>query len=226
MTIYRHGPAEFVMGSDSDDIFQDVLTTARDMIKDAGGGTTIALVGWSRGGMIAPGVAHALLTPEAGDLPRTVAFVGMYDPVDMSPQIPGAWASLHPDVKSVTIVGPNSGDSEKFNVDWPVGETPTATDPEFVRMALENRISVPGATTAVQRLFYNASHGALGGTPGFNSRHLDGGAYDYAIDVKNSIQADRDVRNAIRAAGLTFVPVRLDSWYGFAAKRPPVEHRG
>jgi hypothetical protein len=228
MTIYRHGSADLVRGSDSGAIFQDVLGTARDMIKDAGGGTTIAIVGWSRGAMIGSGVANALLTLEAGDLPRTVAFVGMYDPVDMSDWIPPAWAVVHPDVKAVTIVGPTGGNpsDETFNVDFPVGDQFALNDPIFVRMALLGRISVTGAATVEQRTFYNGSHGALGGTPGFNRLHLDGSDYDYALDRRNSIQADKDVRNGMRAAGLGFVPVRNDDWYGFPDERPPVEYRG
>jgi len=97
-------------------------------------------------------------------------------------------------------------------------------------MARGNRITTAaGATTALKIIPYNASHGALGGTPGYNRRHRDGGDfplnYNYALDVDNSILADEDIRAGMRAAGLSFVPDRDDAWYEFPAQRPPETHR-
>ena len=64
--------------------------------------------------------------------------------------------------------------------------------------------------------------------PGYNKRHRDGGelpeTYDYTLDVRDSIRADKNVRDGMRAAGLTFVPDRDAAWYGFPAERPPKEH--
>jgi hypothetical protein len=231
MTIYRHGPANQQTGSDSDDIFRPVRDDARNMITDAGGGTTIAIVGWSRGAMIGLGVADALRTLAAIDLPRTVAFVGLYDPVDMSAWIDDQWARVHRDVKAITIVGPTADrqTEDAFNVDYDVHDG-GLNNPHFVRMARGNRITTAaGATTELKIIPYNASHGALGGTPGYNRRHRDGGDfprnYDYALDVNNSIRADKDVRNGMRAAGLTFVPDRDVAWHEFPAQRPPETHR-
>jgi hypothetical protein len=226
MTIYRHGPANALSGSDSAAIFQDVVGAARDLIKDAGGGTTIAIVGWSRGGMIASGVANALLAVDVGDLSRTVAFVGMYDPVDMSNWIPPAWANVHADVKAVTIVGPSTGRQERFNVDYAVEDWqgPARDNPVFVRMALAGRITI-GPRTVLQRVLYNASHGAIGGTPGFNRRQVDGSRYDYTIDRRNSIEADRKIRTDLIAVVVNVAPLRNDAWYGFPAQRPPVAYR-
>jgi hypothetical protein len=219
MTIYSPGPAKN-NGGDSKAIFEAVVSAAEGKIRQSGGGTTIALVGFSRGGMIAPGVATALANPPPGSPARQVAFVGMYDPVDMSRAIPAKWARIDARVKNVTIVGPNGGRAPDFNVDYPV-DWPSPTDPPFTRMALGNRITVTGTATNVSRFSYNASHGALGGTPGFNQRHADSGEYDYTRDVINSISADKDIRSGMRAAGLEFVPKRSDSWYGFPATRPP-----
>jgi hypothetical protein len=74
----------------------------------------------------------------------------------------------------------------------------------------------------IVRESYNASHGAIGGTPGYNEDNLDppDGHYDYTKDVENSILADRDVRAGMRAAGID-VPDHPDAWYGFPAVRPP-----
>lgn len=232
MTIYGHGPAQPKAGGDSDEIFVKVRDEARDIINDAGGGTSIALVGFSRGAMIGLGVADALLKLAAHDLPRTVAFVGLYDPVDMSLSIKDEWARVHRDVKAITIVGPTADRQTEaaFNVDYDVVDGPILNNPHFVRMARGGRITTaPGATVVPQRIEYNASHGAIGGTPGYNKRHRDGGEfprnYNYALDVVNSIRADKDIRAGMRAAGLTFVPDRDAAWYGFPDQRPPKEHR-
>jgi RHS repeat-associated protein len=223
MTIYSHGPAE-TDGGDSKAIFNAVVAAAEGRIRESGGGTTIALVGFSRGAMIASGVANALSNPPAGSPARQVAFIGMYDPVDMSHTIPAKWARVDARVENITIVGPSSGRDASFNVDYPVGSVDWG-DPPFTRMALSNRITVTGPATNVSRFSYNASHGALGGTPGFNKRHADGGEYDYLEDVKNSIRADGKIRAGMRAAEFEFVPVRDRAWYGFPDKRPPASVR-
>jgi hypothetical protein len=232
MTYYTAGPDQNGPLDDSAVVFERARDAARALTQDAGGGTTIALVGWSRGAMIASGVAHALLTLADGDLPRTVAFIGMYDPVDMSNGIPPAWATIHAHVQAVTIVGPTADrqTEDAFNVDYPVSGYRGVDNWTFERMALENRITTAqGAAAVPQRKFYNASHGALGGTPGYNKRHRDGGEfpenYDYGLDVQNSILADKDIRAGMRAAGLKFVPDRDAAWYGFPDDRPPKEHR-
>ena len=232
MTYYTAGPDQQGLSDDSGVVFRRARDAARALIQDAGGGTTIALVGWSRGAMIASGVAHDLLKLADGDLPRTVAFIGMYDPVDESNGIPPAWATIHADVQAVTIVGPTADRQtrDEFNVDYPVSGYRGIDNWAFERMARGNRITTAaGATTELKRKFYNASHGAIGGTPGYNKRHRDGGEfpenYNYGLDVQNSILADKDVRAGMRAAGLTFVPDRDVAWYRFPDQRPPKEHR-
>ncbi|MFN7811972.1 MAG: hypothetical protein ACK5SI_04840 [Planctomycetia bacterium] len=232
MTYYTAGPDQQGLSDDSGVVFRRARDAARSLIQDAGGGTTIALVGWSRGAMIASGVAHDLLKLADGDLPRTVAFIGMYDPVDESNGIPPAWATIHADVQAVTIVGPTADRQtrDEFNVDYPVSGYAGLDNWTFERMARGNRITTAaGATTELKREVYNASHGAIGGTPGYNKRHRDGGEfpenYDYTLDVQNSIRADKDIRAGMRAAGLTFVPDRDAPWYRFPAERPPEDHR-
>lgn len=178
--------------------------------------------------MIASGVANDLLTLTPGDLPRTVVFVGMYDPVDMSDGIDDAWARVHRDVKAVTIVGPAHEFSTKpalprYNVDYD----------SFTRMALgENthrgfqwRVTHQG-TVDVVRKTYNASHGAIGGTPGYNKVTKDppDGDYNYVEDRRDSIQSDKDIRDGMRRVGLEFVPDRTDAWYSFPATRPPRQY--
>jgi hypothetical protein len=73
---------------------------------------------------------------------------------------------------------------------------------------------------------YNASHGAIGGTPGYNEDNEDppAGAYNYVEDRRDSIQSDKDIRDGMRRAGLKFVPERAEAWYGFPAVRPPSQY--
>jgi hypothetical protein len=221
MTIYEPGPPS-TDGSESDDIFWAVRNLAEGMIQDAGGGTSIALVGFSRGAMIASGAANALANTPAGALPRNVVFVGMYDPVDMSAQVNDDWARIGADVKAVMIVGPTgpgSADEDAVhnNVDYD----------GFARMANRNiwrRWLIGHAgTVIIDRRTYNASHGSIGGTPGYNDDNLEPprGVYDYAEDRRNSILSDQDIRAAMRGARLEFVPDRNAAWYGFPATRPP-----
>jgi pimeloyl-ACP methyl ester carboxylesterase len=236
MTIYRYGPVW--TGTDSDDIQRDVVARANEIIRDAGGGTKVALVGWSRGAMIALWAANELSGPAAqvGGMQRTVEFVGLYDPVDMATAIPSDEhvrgenaARIQPGIRRVMIVGPK--ETPNNNVDYPVGLPSYWTgliltpDPIFVRMAQNDRITALGATTVVDRIEYNASHGAIGGCPGYNVHlvSIPDGDYSYADDRRDSILSDTDIRNGMRAAGLDFVPDRGDpdeDWYGFPATRP------
>jgi hypothetical protein len=238
MTIYTYGPSDGPRGWDSDDIQRDVVARANDIIKDAGGGTKVALVGWSRGAMIALWVANELSAPvlQVIGMQRTVEFVGLYDPVDMSTAIPDDQhgprvnaARIQPGIRRVTIVGPK--ETPNNNVDYPVG-LPSywlglilTPDPVFVRMSQNDRITALGGTTVVTRIEYNASHGAIGGCPGYNVHlvSIPDGRYDYALDVERSILSDTDIRDGLRAAGLDFVPDRGDpdeDWYGFPTIRP------
>jgi hypothetical protein len=38
-------------------------------------------------------------------------------------------------------------------------------------------------------------------------------------------RADEDMRQDMLAAGVDFVPLRNEAWYGFPIQRPPEEHR-
>jgi len=165
--------------------------------------------------MISLGLANAAANPPAGSPSRNVIFVGLYDPVDMARSVHDKWARIDPKIKNVTVVGPASGRQDNYNVDYPT----------FIRMSLNGRITATGTDTNVSRSKYNASHGSLGGTPGFNKRLEDNGRYKYSEDVRNSIRADQGMRDDMRDAGLKFVPDRDKGWYGFPATRPPKDLR-
>jgi hypothetical protein len=237
MTDYHLGPTG-AAGQDSTVVKDRMTARAEDIIADAGGGTTVAIVGWSRGAMIGLGVANALSTSDkANETPRTVAFVGMYDPVDESAWIPAAWHVVDKGVEAVTIVGPfdprRRAAADVVNVDYAVTYDNGAwLNVEFTREAYFDkdkddnwtipRLSHAGGEGHITRKEYNASHGSIGGTPGYSPQHKEppNGKYNYDLDKVNSFEADKDIRDGLRAAGFKFVPNRLLEWYGFFEKRP------
>jgi pimeloyl-ACP methyl ester carboxylesterase len=227
MTYYSYGPSDGPRGEDSDDIALNVLKQTEEIIRDAGGGTRVALVGWSRGAMIALSVANELSQPAQGK-EWTVEFVGLYDPVDMSSSIGDDAAVIHDGIRRVVIVGPKLLQEEFYNVDYPVG-LPSywlgfvlEPDPVFVRMS-RGRITSNGRTSVDYKV-YNASHGGIGGCPGYNGQLVDApdGSYGYDLDRQNSIRSDKDIRNGMRVAGLDFVPDRNEDWYGIPKIRPVI----
>lgn len=84
------------------------------------------------------------------------------------------------------------------------------------------RLRHAGGEGRVTRKNYNASHGSIGGTPGYSPQHKEppNGKYNYALDKDNSFEADKDIRDGLRAAGLEFVPKRPPEWYGFFDTKP------
>lgn len=177
--------------------------------------------------MIALSVANELSRPAQGK-DWTVEFVGLYDPVDMSPAIGSDDAVIHEGIRRVVIVGPKLLQEDFYNVDYPVG-LPSywlgfllEPDPVFVRMS-RGRITAT-KNTIVDIKVYNASHGGIGGCPGYNGHLVDApaGSYNYEADYENSILSDKDIRKGMRAAGLDFVPNRDDEWYGFSETRPRI----
>ncbi len=74
--------------------------------------------------------------------------------------------------------------------------------------------------TFIARAFYNASHGSIGGTPGYNDGQ-EGADYDYVIDRKNSILADQIMRAGLLAEGIDIVLIDDDE-YGFPLVNPDV----
>ena len=103
MTFYSYGPSHRITGSDSDDIALHVLEQVKQIIWDAGGGTRVALVGWSRGASIALSVANELSHSAQGKN-WSVDFVGLYDPVDMSSDIGDDAAVIHDGIRRAVIV--------------------------------------------------------------------------------------------------------------------------
>jgi hypothetical protein len=89
-------------------------------------------------------------------------------------------------------------------------------------MAHGNLIAALGGATVVECTLLNASHGSIGGTPGYNPHLVSppNGGYVYATDRENSIRSDWLIRTGMRASGFSFVPNRKEDWYAIPEVRP------
>jgi hypothetical protein len=74
----------------------------------------------------------------------------------------------------------------------------------------------------VDRKLLNASHGSIGGTPGYNPHLVSppDADYVYTTDRENSIESDLLIRTGMRASGFSFVPDPDPDWYGIPKVRP------
>jgi hypothetical protein len=205
---YDIGVKNMMTGSDAIDIHNSVLAAVVNDYNSAPADSKpkIVIVGWSRGAMIAQWVANSLATSSI-----SVDFVGEYDPVDMSTYIPDEQRFIQTGVKRVVTLGPLGGGNRDFYI--------------FKRMAVGGWIELNegNSTTFLAQFYLNASHGAIGGTPGFNDNSLrfwgeiQNTDYAYVTDRNESMVADEIIRAQILALGI-FVPVVVD--YGFPGVNP------
>lgn len=219
---YDYGPDNYQTGADSDDKHDRALNYAVQKYAESGGTASVALVGWSRGAAIALWVANDL-----SDLGINVDFVGLYDPVDMSLWIPDGEAIVAPMIDRVDVVGPTL---DAPNLDYLI----------FERMSWDLlsdglRTSIPyirpesgNTNTLIARFLLDASHGSIGGTPGYNDEGLDSWGedwntdYNYSVDRSNSIIADQIVREGLRAEGWDVREIPEDE-YGFPLENPTAQ---
>jgi len=157
-------------------------------------------VGWPR-------VANDL-----SDINIPTEVLGEYDPVDMAGSIPDAEAAVATQVTEIVIMGPEYEPNQNLDYDT------------FWRMSWYDRIT---AQTGNTRTIFNrpsrffATHGSLGGTPGYNdgweSSHT---AYLYALDRTESMRADRYFCGILRARLNIVIRNISDSEYGFPLNNP------
>ena len=208
-TITRFFDGPNIAGTDSDTRHDEVLMWINGTLANYNGRAQIAIVGYSRGAMIASWVANDLSA--AG---QSVRFLGMFDPVDMALSIPGSSKSIQPGIDCVVVIGPaylanhdyqNSSGTDNITIDRESGN---------IALAAGN------TTTSVSTVTLDASHGAMGGTPGYNDgaeTDLDG--YNYATDVANSINGDHLMRISLKAKGFG-VELLSSNQYLFPATNP------
>jgi hypothetical protein len=184
----------------------------------------IDIIGWGRGAYAAMRIARRLKEEGVRDLDGTwtknipVRFLGLYDPVDMTFYDAPTWSEgrfsqnvISSNVKTaVAIIGKKEGvfGSE---VDYDNGSAPWYN---WTRMDIQwNRQT----SAKIEKL--GATHGAIGGCPGYSPFWSVPIGYDYPHDRRMSILADRSMRSSAEAAG---VPIRVLSSleYGFSSNSP------
>ena len=204
---FRDGPE--ALGLDSGDIHNQVLSDIQGWASANNNKVRIAIAGWSRGALIASWVANDL-----SELGISVQVVGMFDPVDMSGgAIPyDNSRNMRPLVQHVVTVG-GIGDNVDYST-WP-------------RAFLEVVRQAGNTTTVITPYPLNASHGAIGGTPGYNdaASYLNpsgmgaeqDGSYSWTTDKNSSAAADVIIRAALIAAcfGVEQLPNVTPASYGF-----------
>ena len=215
---YDYGPKNQKTGSDSDDIHDQLLNSVRTEYLAAPDDDKpkIALLGWSRGAMIALWIANDL----AGEgIP--VEFVGLYDPVDMSLQIPDIESRVRNGITRLAIIGP----TPEVNIDYPLFLRMALADDYGYRIRPEPGMDgrIANTSTLISRFWLDASHGGIGGTPGFNDIGIRfwgedwNTDYSYSSDRANSMTADEIIRMQLLAVG---IDVPLVNNYGFPLSNP------
>ena len=148
----------------------------------------------------------------------TADFVGLYDPVDMAEVIPDDESLVEPLIDRVAVIGPGPGlRATTANWDYPA----------FVRMSQGSTIrrELWNSHTIIAHSLMNASHGAIGGSPGYNDTGIlswgesVNAQYNYAEDRINGIRADELVRGGLRAEGWYVRDVGVNE-YGFPLANP------
>jgi RHS repeat-associated protein len=226
---YDYGPQNESSASDLQQIeekaFQELIGYRRK--NSTNHSEPIDLVGWSRGAYAVLRLAQRL---KVDGLPNAdgswsnnvpVRFIGLYDPVDMTfydgPTLSEGFGSqswVPGNVKNaVWVHGVESpgghfrdyDDGSPFWFDWP-------------RMNL----SWHGAKTNMHDVPLQATHGAIGGTPGYSPDKLRG--YNFRLDRDRSIEADTRVRQIAASVGVP-IPVIPATAYGFPERQsdlPPI----
>lgn len=216
---YDYGPNDYLFGSDIGSKMDKAYEAACDACckKDQ----PVDLIGWSRGGLAVNELARKLLRsgcccPTKKDKKRIdVRFLGLYDGVDMTPfagNIDNRCAKAQTVVmgygidksKSFNGAGVLTSKINKHNMDWK----------NWKRM----KMGPLGGHSDLTRLPLDASHGAIGGCPGYG--YLRGSPdYDYPSDRLASIQVDQQMRARAIAVGVPVKPKNAAD-YGFPLTLP------
>ena len=130
----------------------------------------------------------------------------MYDPIDMAWGIPDPLGAAIPaEILRVAVVGGERQSDADGNLDYWNHSWYNSVE-NWPRRHWDNHFRpVSGNNTTIVDLWeFDASHCAIGGHPGYNDTRGEAwlAAYDYDIDKNNSIEADRRIRETIRALGI------------------------
>jgi RHS repeat-associated protein len=209
---YDFGPRNGTTASDLPQIEDKAFNALEDFFKKNPSriNEPIDIIGWSRGAYSAMRLAEKLkngLTFRALPATLNVRFLGLYDPVDMTLFDPsGAWGT-HDFISS-----------NVQNVVWAHGvEDSTGSmrdyDEESAFYYNWPRIQTRwGGTTRMTNLALEATHGAIGGTPGYSPSEPEN--YNYSYDIQMSVKTDTAMRTIASGLGVP-INVIASSSYGF-----------
>jgi len=209
---YDFGPRNGTTASDLPQIEDEAFNALEDFFKKNPSriNEPIDIIGWSRGAYSAMRLAEKLkngLTFRALPATLNVRFLGLYDPVDMTLFDPsGAWGT-HDFISS-----------NVQNVVWAHGvedSTGSMRDYDEESFFYYNwpRIQTRwGGTTRMTNLALEATHGAIGGTPGYSPSEPTN--YNYSHDIQMSVKTDTTMRTIASGLGVPISVISSPS-YGF-----------
>lgn len=221
---YLYGPSNGITGSDITGLINDAYKAACEYHCD---GEPIDLIGWSRGGLAVNEVARKLhiegCSCDGGKTSHQVRvrFLGLYDPVDMTWYAGTNDNVIPPNVDAVANVYGFEDPSDTYKgVDYDRGigtNWPRMNKGYGHSIIRDNYTGLP----------LNATHGAIGGCPGYSGKQQPNG-YSYTRDRRASIEADQAIRRAANKAGVPIEVLNEDD-YGFPKSQsqlPPIMPNG
>jgi RHS repeat-associated protein len=226
---YDYGPTDGKFASDMPAIEQRVYENLMRFRRQSSANRDepVDLIGWSRGAYAVLRIAQKLSRGSANpdgtwnSDPIPVRFLGLYDPVDMTFYDDGAylgrgsnnevtfnvenvvWAYGHEEL------GFNSW-ADGGNVDYDSGSWFWLNWPRMKLLWTKD-------ATQMFKLPIEATHGAIGGTPGYSP---DTSLQDYSWkdDIERSIQVDTLMRSTAASVGITIRTLSPQE-YGFPARQ-------
>ncbi|MEQ1828487.1 MAG: RHS repeat-associated core domain-containing protein [Pirellula sp.] len=216
---YDYGPSDGKYASDLPEIEERAYKKLIEFRSESPSNKNepIDIIGWSRGAYSAMRLAQRLKIEGLpnGDGTWTtnipVRFLGLYDPVDMTfydgPTLSEGYGSQNWVTGNVaTVVWLHGVEGGSLNRrDYDSGSAPWYNWP---RMDLTWNT----AKTRVINLPMEATHGAIGGTPGYSPDNL--ALYNFKLDRDRSIEADTRMRQEASRVGVP-ISVLPASAYGF-----------
>jgi hypothetical protein len=223
---YEDGPSEMTWASDMPEIENAQIQKLIEFRGEspANKNEPIDIIGWSRGAYSALRLARRLKYEGIRDTDGTwvkdvpVRFLGLYDPVDMTFYDAPTWdegyysqSTIPSNVQTAISIGGKKEGVFESEVDYDNGGMPWYN---WTRMEIRASQQTNATISKI-----GATHGAIGGCPGYSPFWSVPVGYNYQHDAKMSITVDKSIRSKAASVG---VPIRVlgDAEYGFPNNSP------